>query len=411
MEGANWMDIRSDRQKGMSYAEISRKYHIDPRTAKKYAESDTRPVYSLTDPKPSKLDPYKEQIMIWLEEAPYSALRILEKIQEQGFDGCYSIVKHFVRGKKEQLDEKATVRFETMPGLQGQVDWAFFEDHLVLENGKQKKLYCFLMILGYSRMRYIEFVTDMSTNTLIRCHQNAFRYFHGYPEEILYDNMKQVVVKRLLKQEDSTMNRQFEDFAGFCGFKPVLCRPYRGQTKGKVERTVAFVRDNFMVGIKYNSLDDLNGQAIAWCNKVNGKVHATTGDIPFERLKKEGLNPLSREYIIDKINLRRVENDCLISYAGIKYSVPAEYVGKDVAVVSLDNMLAAYHEGKQIALHRISYQKKDMVVNPQHYRRLTIKQSFDIENTLLDGDNVIDFPIKPPNLTAYDDTLEEVRYE
>ena len=126
------------------------------------------------------------------------------------------------------------------------------------------KLYCFLMVLGYSRMRYIEFVTDMSTNTLIRCHQNAFRYFGGYPEEILYDNMKQVVIKRLLKQEDSTLNRQFEDFAGFYGFKPVLCRPYRGQTKGKVERTVQFVRDNFMIGIKYNRLADLNGQALAW---------------------------------------------------------------------------------------------------------------------------------------------------
>ncbi len=80
------------------------------------------------------------------------------------------------------------------------------------------------MILGYSRMRYIEFVTDMSTNPLIRCHQNAFRYFGGYPEEILYDNMKQVVIKRLLKQEDSTLNRQFEDFAGFYGFKPILRR-------------------------------------------------------------------------------------------------------------------------------------------------------------------------------------------
>ena len=99
--------------------------------------------------------------------------------------------------------------------------------------------------------------------------------------------MKQVVIKRLLKQEDSTLNRQFEDFAGFYGFKPVLCRPYRGQTKGKVERTVAFVRDNFMVGVKYNSLDDLNGQAAAWCNKVNGNVHATTEEVPFERLKKE----------------------------------------------------------------------------------------------------------------------------
>ena len=124
------------------------------------------------------------------------------------------------------------------------------------------------MILGYSRMRYIEFVTDMSTNTLIRCRQNSFRYFGGYSEEILYDNMKQVVIKRLLKQEDSTLNRQFEDFAGFYGFKPILCRPYRGQTKGK-----------------------------------------------------------------------------------------AEYVGKDVAVVALDSMLAAYYEGKQIALHRISYQR------------------------------------------------------
>jgi len=411
MEGESWMEIRNDRQKGLSYAEIARKYHIDPRTAKKYAESGTRPVYSLTDSKPSKLDPYKEQIVIWLEEAPYSAMRIWEKIREQGFEGSYTTVKHFVRGKKEQLNEKATVRFETMPGLQAQVDWAFFEDHLVLENGQMKKLYCFLMVLGYSRMRYIEFVTDMSTNTLICCHQNAFRYFHGYPEEILYDNMKQVVIKRLLKQEDSTLNRQFEDFAGFYGFKPVLCRPYRGQTKGKVERTVAFVRDNFMVGIKYNSLDDLNGQAIAWCNKVNGNIHATTGDIPFERLKREGLNPLSREYIIDKINLRRVQKDCLISYAGNQYSVPAEYVGRDVAVVALDNMLAAYYEGKQIALHRISYQKKDMVVNAQHYRKLTIKQSFDIENTLLEGDNVIDFPIQSPSLNVYDDVMEVAIYE
>ena len=78
-------------------------------------------------------------------------------------------------------------------------------------------------------------------------------------------------------------------------------------------------------------LADLNGQALAWCSKVNGKVHATTNEVPFERLKKERLNPLTREYIIDKINLRRVQKDCLISYAGNQYSVPAEYVGKDVA--------------------------------------------------------------------------------
>ena len=378
------MDIRSDRQKGLSYVELGKKYHMDPRTAKRYAESPQKPEYTLSEPKPTKMDRFKPVVDEWLEEAPYSAKRILEKLREMGFDGGYSIVKAYVSSRKMDLNEKATVRFETMPGKQGQMDWGFFEDHLVYEDGKWKKLYCFLMILGYSRMRYIEFVTDMSTNTLIRCHQNAFRYFGGYPEEMLYDNMKQVVIKRLLKQEDSTLNRQFEDFAGFYGFKPVLCRPYRGQTKGKVERTVQFVRDNFMVGIKYDSLADLNGQALAWCNKVNGNVHATTNEIPFERLKKERLNPLTREYIIDKINLRRVQKDCLILSIvnwGKTKPEPNEVVpvwrggatercepcpkGRDEqsevcpdeAVVALDNMLAAYYEGKQIALHRISYQR------------------------------------------------------
>ncbi len=170
------MEIRNDRLKGMSYTELGRKYHIDPRTAKRYAESPQRPEYTLSVPKPTKLDAYKQQVDQWLEEAPYSAVRILEKLKEQGFEGKYSIVKEYVRSRKMDLDEKATVRFETMPGKQGQMDWGIFEEHTVYEDGKWKKLYCFLLVLGYSRMRYIEFVTDMSTNTLIRCHQNAFRY-------------------------------------------------------------------------------------------------------------------------------------------------------------------------------------------------------------------------------------------
>ncbi len=307
------------------------------------------------------------------------------------------------------MNEKATVRFETMPGLQGQVDWGFFENYKVLENGKYKKLYCFLMILGYSRMRYIEFVTDMSTSTLIRCHVNAFRYFNGYPEEILYDNMKQVVVKRLLKQVDSEMNKQFEDFAGFYGYKPILCRPYRGQTKGKVERTVAYVRDNFMIGIRYTTLDDLNVQAYAWCQKVNAKVHGTTNMRPIDRLQEESLLPLKREYIIDKINLRRVEKDCLISYAGNKYSVPAEYVGKDVAVIVLENMLAAYFEGKQISIHKLSYRKNTLNVNKEHYKSMLVKQSFDIENTLLHNPDIIDYGVPRHTLTQYDELMGGAR--
>ena len=99
------MDIRSDRQKGLSYVELGKKYHIDPRTAKRYAESPQKPEYTLSEPKPTKMDPYKEIVDEWLEEAPYSAIRILEKLREMGFDGGYSIVKAYVSSRKKDLDD------------------------------------------------------------------------------------------------------------------------------------------------------------------------------------------------------------------------------------------------------------------------------------------------------------------
>ncbi len=125
------MDIRSDRKKGLSYTELGRKYHMDPRTA-------------LSAPEPTKLDAYKQIVDEWLEKAPYSAIRILEKLREMGFNGGYSIIKAYVSSRKMDLDEKATVRFETTPGKQGQMDRGSFEDHLVYEEGKWKRLYCFL---------------------------------------------------------------------------------------------------------------------------------------------------------------------------------------------------------------------------------------------------------------------------
>lgn len=395
------MNIRSDRQKGLNYTEIGRKHGIDPRTAKKYAKAEEKPTYK-SRTKQSILDPYKEAIDTMLAEAPYSAVILLERITEQGYTGKYTIVKDYVRTKKKELNHQATVRFETIPGLQGQVDWAHFEQYKVFEEGQYKKLYCFLMILGYSRTRYIEFVTDMTTDTLLRCHISAFHYFGGYPQEILYDNMKQVVVKRLLKQKDSTLNSQFEDFAGFYGFKPVLCRPYRGQTKGKIERTVSYVRSNFMTGIKYDSLQDLNSQAHAWCNKVNAKVHGTTNRVPLSELQKENLNPLTREYIMDKIEFRKIGKDCLISYNGSKYSVPSKYALKEAAVRKIGNILAIYYQTELIAQHRLSYTKKSLNVNPVHYRDLSLKDGFDRPNALFTNTDILHNIISDIDLSVYD---------
>ena len=376
---------------------------IDRKTARKYAKTDKKTAYTYKKPRHKILEDYADFINEKLKEAPYSATRIKELLEEHyNIKISYTPVQKYVKNVKKDFNKSATVRFETLPGEQGQVDWGFFENYKVIDEfGIERKLYCFLMILGYSRMRYIEFVTDMTTETLIKCHINAFHYFKGYPSEILYDNMKQVVIKRMLKQSDSTLNKTFEDFAGFYKFKPILCRPYRGQTKGKVERTVQYVRDNFMTGIKYTSLDDLNNQAMKWNIKVNGKIHATTGKIPREMLAEEKLSPLVREYIIDKINVRKVEKDCLISYNGNKYSVPSEYALKYVTVVALDNMLAAYYEGKQVALHKLSYQKNSMIVNKEHYRKMIIRQSFDTENTLF-NDKIIDSKPFSIDLGVYD---------
>ena len=386
------MNIRSDKRKGLSYCEIARKYNIDRRTAKKYAISEIKPKYNLINEKPKKIDKYRKYIDELLNEAPYSAVRIKEKIEEHyDVDIGYTSVQEYVKGEKKKLNNKATVRFETMPGVQGQVDWGFFENyHVYDEYGKEHKLYCFLMILGYSRMRYIEFVTDMSTTTLIKCHINAFKYFDGYPEEIVYDNMKQVVIKRLLKQSDSQLNKEFEDFMGFFKIKPILCRPYRGQTKGKIERTVRYVRENFMLGIKYKDLNDLNNKAFHWLEKVNNKNHSTTNEIPKVRLLEEKLNKITRNYIIDKNQIRKVEKDCLISYKNNKYSVPPTYIERQVIVVEMSNILTIYCDGLRIATHPLNKGTHKTIISKMHYDELMNRSSMKQINTIYNNDSYDD---------------------
>lgn len=400
MRGDLWVDIRNEYLKGMTISEIARKYNIDWRTANKYAKASSIPSYTRSKKTTSKLDDFKPIINEFLEEAPYTAVRIHEMIEEQGYTGKYGLVKNYVKKKKKALNTKATVRFETMPGKQGQVDWGHF-GKFTDESGNERNLYCFLMILGYSRMRYIEFVTDMTTETLINCHNNAFRYFGGYPEEILYDNMKQVVIKRVLKQKDSTLNPLFKDFAGYYGFKPILCRPYRGQTKGKVERTVRYVRENFFMGLTFSNLSNLNDSAHMWCEKVNNRVHNTTQERPYERLKKEHLHNVKREYLLPTKNLRKVEKDCLISFEGNQYSVPPEYILKEVTVHKKNNLIKIYHNQTMVATHPIPHGSKNKIIDKKHYESISKKAISDEENTIFDAYQMEEVVTR--NLSVFDD--------
>ena len=308
-----WLMLRDLYARGFNYSDISKRTGFDRKTVSKHIKSKTPPESKKRGKRESKLDKYKDYLIEKLNEGPFTAVRLFREIKEMGFTGQYTIVKDFVRENRPQRSIPAVYRYETKPGVQAQVDWS--ELGRVEIDGTTKKLYCFNMILGYSRMRYIEFTLSTDVITLITCHLNSFHYFGGSPKEILYDNMKQVVIKRALKSSDSEWNTKFEDFFKHCGFIPRLCRPYRAQTKGKIENTVGYVKRDFVLGGNFGSLQDMNAQAMSWLKRVNSTVHGTTYEIPIDRLKIEGLQPVQEVPVslLIREETRKISRDCLIS--------------------------------------------------------------------------------------------------
>jgi transposase len=311
----------------------------------------------------SKLVDFKEYLRTRYLETGLSGVRLCEEITAMGFEGSVSAVRRFLQTiEKGGISPKATVRFETPPGEQAQVDWAeigYFLD----ENGIKRKIYAFVMILSYSRMLFIEFVTDISTETLIACHQKAFAYFGGYTRKILYDNMKQV---RLSQTE---WNPLFQDFLGHYGIVANTHRPYRARTKGKVERAVLYLRDSFIKGREFENLADLRQQGFHWQEEVaNGRVHATTKEKPSELFKNEQLIPLASvtEYRLAAKVSRKVSAEGFVHYAGSRYSVAPQAVGKTVLIEQDEQLLRVKSDDLIIAEHQVSARKNADVINPEH---------------------------------------------
>lgn len=171
-----------------------------------------------------------------------------------GYQGKSTILRDFVRPHRQNPKKQATLRFETPPGKQAQMDWGYIGKIKV--NEKEQDVYAFVMVLGYSRMKYVEFTTSMDLEILMKWHMNAFAYFNGVPEQILYDNMKTVVIKHT--PVEIRFNRRFEDFLSYYGIVPKACKPYRPQTKGKVENVVGYLKKNFMQRKHTFTLESLN---------------------------------------------------------------------------------------------------------------------------------------------------------
>lgn len=311
----------------------------------------------------SKLTDFKDYLRERFIKTGLSGTRLFEEIALMGYQGSVSAVRRFLQTvEKIDISPKATVRFETPPGEQSQVDWAeigYFLD----ENGVKRKIYAFVMVLSYSRMLFVEFVTDISTETLIACHQKAFAYFGGYTRKILYDNMKQV------RLNQSDWNPLFADFLNHYGIVANTHRPYRARTKGKVERTILYLRNNFIKGREFENLADLQNKCLIWQAEIaNQRIHATTKEKPFELFKNEQLIALEqvKEYRIVAKASRKVSAEGFVHYAGSRYSVDPKAVGKTVLVEQDEQIVRVKSANLIIAEHAISGKKNADVINPEH---------------------------------------------
>ena len=204
--------------------------------------------------KGSKLDEYKPAIDSMLSQGIFNCVVILERIQAEGYEGGITILKEYVHPYRPARSTPAVRRYETLPGKQAQMDWGI--TNTVDKHGVIHKLPVFVMAMGSSRSKYVEFTKRCDFYSLFRCIVNAFEYFGGVPETVLTDNMKTVIDGR--EAGKPLWNSRFEDFAADMGFVPKVCKPRRPQTKGKVERLVDYVKDNFLPGRKFQDIGDLN---------------------------------------------------------------------------------------------------------------------------------------------------------
>src|SRR5215472_2812498 len=290
-EGA--LGIRVLHRYGKGIREISRETGIARNTVRRYLRDESATRYKQRPLRATKLDPFKNYVSERLAAAapqriPASVL--LMELRERGYTGGYTILKGLVASLKPKVAVAPIVRFETRPGEQMQVDWA------VIRRGSNR-LSVFVATLGWSRAAYVEFVTDERVETLIEAHENAFLAFGGTPREVLYDNMRTVVLQRHgYGRGRHRFHPGFLDFARHCGFRPRLCAPYRAQTKGKVERFIRYLRESFWVPLSSRLAQEglivdretANPAVKRWLREVaNCRVHGTTGAIPAERLVRE----------------------------------------------------------------------------------------------------------------------------
>jgi len=378
----DFLMIHNQYQQGMYLKDIATQLGVSPKTVSRAIKRGGAPSGRPGRPKKSVLDPYKNQIDQMLADDIWNAKVIWTCLREQGFTGCQALVRRYVQPKRPLRTAKGVVRYETPPGKQMQSDWA---EQIVQVGGVRTKVFVCLNTLGYSRSMHAWAALSLDASHTYEAMIRAFEYFGGVPAEVLVDNQKAVVISHRL-DEGPVFNVRYLDMAHYYGFVPKACRPARPQTKGKVERCVSYLKQNFFARYRaFDSLDQLNELLESWLKtQAEPRYHGTTRQQVSTAFQEEQpfLHPLPTQRLDTAyIESRKVSKDAYIEVRGNRYSVPGALVGQTVTVyIGLDQSLRvadAHHHW--VAHHMLKSAHQGWSTDAQHHRPLWQNSSHTVQ--------------------------------
>lgn len=352
-------------KQGKNKSEISRITGHDWKTVSKTIKCLKAGHYPEKKPHIKILDNNKEQILELLEKG-LSGVRIAEELKALGVAVSYSAVKKYISVIKKRDD--ICIRFHTEPGEEAQVDFGYVG--LTPYSNKKRKTWVFNMRLSYSRLDYYEIVYDQKVETFIQCHINAFNFFGGCTRYVKIDNLKAAILEANFYE--TVYQNLYKNFADYHEIKVLPCRVREPQEKGKTESGIKYVKNNFFLGRKFIDEKDVARQLHNWLiNTCNARIHGTTRKIPQEVFVAEEKNKLIKlpeiEFRMPKVGGRTVYNDCHVYIDYNYYSVPFEYVGKNVDIEVDNKLVRIFYQNKQIAIHEKSEGKGQFKTENNHY--------------------------------------------
>ncbi len=363
--------ILSDKMSAEQIAEI---LGLSPTTVRSWQARESWAPRQVVNQRETKIGPYEPMICAALTEYPrYTAQQMFQMICREGYDGKYTQVKKFVRSIRPKM-QKAYLQITYPPGDAAQVDWGTASGSYKV-GGIRRKAYFFVMTMCHSRKMYVEFTLGCAREHFDQCHRNAFEYFASVPKRVIVDNCKTAVLhNEREKGKEPILNPAYQAFAVHYGFEIVACTPRRPNEKGGVENGVKYVKGNFLNGRDRGRFEALNPDVWEWLEETaNVRVHGATEYVPNEEHEEElrHLNPLPlHPYNCCQVESKIVDKFFMISIDKNRYSVPHQYVGKQVNAHRYHDQISIYHEAKLIAQHSRSYDRKQRFMKEEHEREL-----------------------------------------